>query len=142
MDGLAVDETTDRPVILWDCSDDVESLYHKTQKEAIEAFLDDIDPEDREETVMVYGYARMIVPKPTMADAADLVENWFGNNWEEFQGEDGPDTPNSTAVAAHQFLTVLHRDFKPWSCEQVTSEEVNVAAWIAENRPDWLENKT
>lgn len=131
-----------RPVILWDCRDDAEDLHHFTRNEAIEAYLDDIDPEDREETITVYGYDHMIVPKPTMADAADLVENWFENNWEEFQGEDGLDTPNSTAVAAHQFLTVLHRDFKPWSCEQVTSEEVNVAAWIAENRPDWLEKKT
>lgn len=125
-------------VILWDCSDDAEVLYHKTQNEAIETFLDDLAPDEREETVTVYGYARMVVPKPGLSDAKDLVDETFEGRWEEFIGEDGPDITDRMNEAALTFLTVLHEEFTPWACEQITSEEVNVAAWVAENRPDWL----
>lgn len=135
------EQTPDRPVVFWDCQDDAEVLTHTTKKGAIESYLDDRGLGEWEGKITVYGYAHMIASKPTMDDAVELVEYWFEMHWEELQGEDAPDTPNSTVVAAHQFLTVLHREFVPWACELVTSEEVDVAAWIAENRPDWLESK-
>jgi len=132
-------DATDRPVILWDCDDSAEQLNYSTKKVAIEAHLDGREQWDG--TVTVYGYARMIVPKPTMDDAVELVENWFEYRWEEYIGEDGPDTPDSTVEAAHKFLIVMHKEFVPWACEVVTSEEVNVAAWVAENRPNRLDSK-
>ncbi len=130
---------TERPVILWDCDEWTENLEHSEKKDAIESYLDGRDKWDG--TITVYGYARMIAPAPTMDDAVDLVNEWFEMKWEDLQGEDGPVAPNSTCDAALEFLTVLHKDFVPWACEVVTSEEVNVAEWIAENRPDWLEHK-
>lgn len=133
------EKATDQPVVFWDCKDDAEVLYHPTRKGAIEYYLDGADMWDG--TIKVYGYAHMVASKPTMDDAVELVNQWFEMNWEELQGEEGFDAPNSTVEAALVFLTVLHKDFVPWACEQVTSEEVNVTAWIAENRPDWLEGQ-
>jgi len=132
------DAASTRFVILWDCDDSAEQLNYSTMKEAIEAYLDGADIWAG--MVTVYGYSRMIVPKPDMADAIDLVNDFIEAHWEEYIGEDGPETPNSTCEAALEFLTVLHKNFVPWACEVVTSEEVNVAAWIAENRPDWLKH--
>ncbi len=125
-------------VILWDCNDDAEVLHHPTKNEAIEAYLDD-QVDVRDGTIQVYGSARMIAPAPGMDDAVDLVQQFFDMNWEELQGEDGWEAPNSTVEAALEFLTVLHRDFVPWACEIVTTDQIGVYAWIAEHRPDWLE---
>ena len=133
-------EKPDRPVILWDCDEDAVSLHYETKKEAIESFLDDTPLEDQGETITVFGYARMIVPQPDEANAESLVEEEFlGGLWEEYIGEDGPDITARMNEAALAFLTVLHEEFVPWACEQVSSEKINVAEWIAENRPDWLE---
>ena len=132
---------SDRSPVYWNCSEDEEILTHETKNNAIEEFLDNIDPNEQEETITVYGYVRMVAPKPDMEDAVTLVGDWFDTNWEELQGEDGPDILNSTYEAALVFLTVLHKEYVPWACEQVTSEEVNVAEWIAANRPDWLKPK-
>ena len=132
----------DRTIVFWDCDDGAETLYHRKKDEAIEAYLDNLDREEWKGTATVYGYAPMTVPKPTMENAVDLVDGWFEMNWEEFQGDDGPDTSNSTVEAALEFLTVLHKDFTPWACEVITSEEIDVAVWIAAERPGWLkENK-
>ena len=132
-------EVDDRTVVYWDCSDDAEILNYSIKKEAIESYLDGRNQWNG--TIKVYGYAHMVASKPTIDDAVDLVDHWFEMNWEELQGEDGFDAPNSTVEAALVFLTVLHKDFVPWACEQITSEEVDVGTWIAENRPDWLKEK-
>ena len=124
-------------VVFWDCDDGAEIFSHTTKEGAIEAYLDGIDLFDGK--IKAYGYARMVVPKPTMEDAVILVEDWFESHWEELQGDDGPDAPNSTCEAALAFLTVLHKNFVPWVCEIVTSEEVDIAEWIRTHRADWLD---
>ena len=132
--------TAERPVILWDCDDSAENLNWDTRDKAIEAYLDG-NLDEISGTITVYGYARMIAPEPDMDDALELVADWFERNWVELQGEDGTDTPDSTVDSAMEFLTVLHKEFVPGACEQVTSEEVDVSAWIAEHWPDWLKGK-
>lgn len=132
-------EAAERPVVFWDCSNDAEVLYYSTKKEAIESHLDDSDKLAGK--ITVYGYARMVIPEPTESDVMDLVEEFFEGRWEEYVGEDAPDITDRMQEAAQQFFTVMREEFVPWACEQVTSEEVDVLAWIKENRPDWLEEK-
>lgn len=119
-----------RPVVFWDCDDGVEELNHTSKDAAIEAYLDDLAEDHLPDTVILYGYARMTPSEPTMEDAVDLVDTFFEGNWEDFQGEDQPDTPNSTCEAALEFLKVLHKDFVPWACELIESEQVDVKLWI------------
>ena len=126
---------SDRPIIWWDCSGDSEILTYRTQNQAIESYLDTIDFADHEKVIKVYGYAHMIVPK---IDVNLMLEHILEREWEEYIGEDSPDITDRMGEAAQQFVDVLHKEFKPWACEQVTEEEVNVKTWITENRPDWL----
>ncbi len=130
-----------RQVVFWECHQNAEVLHHETKNEAIENYLDGIDLEDEEETVLVYGFARMVAPKPNKSDADYVVEDWFETHWEEFIGEDVPDITARMNEAALTFLTVLHDEFVPWACEEIESDEINVADWIKENRPDWLKDK-
>lgn len=129
----------EQPVILWDCQEDAENLNHATQDEAIESYLDGSNR--WEGKITVYGYARMIVPKPDEFTAERLVEDHILTFFEELIGEDGLDITDRMKEAALTFLDVLHEEFVPHACEQVASEEIDVADWIAENRPNWLEGK-
>ncbi|KKN17976.1 hypothetical protein LCGC14_0960340 [marine sediment metagenome] len=129
---------SDRAVVFWSCKDSDEYLHHTTKEEAIEDCLDGIDVLDG--TVTVYGYARMIVSKPGISDADDLLDEFLCGNWEEYISEDGPDITDRMQDAALTFLAVVHEEFIPWSCEVVTTEEVDVAAWITDHRPDWIKN--
>ena len=134
---LQESEKPERPVILWDCDDSAEELTWSDKNKAIEAYLDG-NLDEHSGTITVYGYARKYPPKPDMDDASEQVIHWFETNWVEYQGEEEPDISNITVEAALEFLTVLHRNYVPWACEQVTSEEIDVSAWIAEHRPHWL----
>ena len=33
------------------------------------------------------------------------------------------------------------KEYTPWACEPVVTEEVDTMEWIKEHRPDWLEDK-
>ena len=134
-------EQAERQVVFWDCDDGAEILYHDTKDEVLEAYLDSVDRDKWERVITVYGYARMIVPEPDDSDAASVAEETLDCRWEDFIGEDGSDVTDRMKEAALTFLKVLHEEFVPWACEVVTSEEVDVAAWIKEHRPDWLEQQ-
>lgn len=130
-----------REIMFWDCYPDAEGLSHTTIDEAVEAYLDDTPREDWPEAVLAEGYARMRVPAPEQADADDLVSAFFERNWEEYQGEDGVEITPRMLEAAATFLKTMHEEFTPWCCEVVHTEEVNVAAWVTEHRPDWLQGR-
>ncbi|HDY65352.1 MAG TPA: hypothetical protein ENH84_03850 [Phycisphaerae bacterium] len=127
---------TERPVVFWDCDDDAEILNYSEKNNAIEMHLDGRDKWDG--TITVYGYARMIAPVP---DAETVLENIFEGEWEEYVNENWPGRSIRMSQIAQQFVEAIHAEFKPWVCEVVTSEEVDVAEWIAENRPTWLEDR-
>ncbi len=129
----------DRPVILWDCDYGAETLHHSTMDEAIEAELDQNWDQDEEgQKIKVYGYARMIAPG---INVEPFLEEFFERQWEELQDEDGVDVTAGMRFAAETFLDTMHQEFVPWACEQVTSEEIDVSAWIKEHRPDWLKDR-
>ena len=128
-----------RQVVFWECHQNAEILHHENENEAIEAYLDDCDMENEKETITVYGFARMIVPKPTKSDVGYLVAELLETHWEEFTGEEEPDITPRMNEAALTFLTVLHEEFESWACEEIESHEINVVDWIKMNRPDWNE---
>lgn len=134
------EQNTNRPVILWDCDGDAEQLNHSDKNDAIEAAL--CGSNRWNGTITVYGFARMVVPKPSEEDAETLVDEVFEGRWEEYIGEDGPALTDRMNEAALQFLTVLQEEFVPWACEQVTFEEVDIVEWIARKRPDWVKERS
>lgn len=127
-------------IAYWSCEEGDEGLTHTDRNAAIKWYLDGM-ARDGTETIRVYGYARMIVPEPDEGDAEGLLETFFNNNWEEFQGEDGVDITPEMQADARTFLEALHREFRPWACEIVSTETVNVNDWTKEHQPHWLKER-
>ena len=136
-----------RKIEFWDCDDGAELLNYQDIDEALESHLDsevfeaqqDGDPLPSE--VIVYGYAPMKIAAPTEKDADNFLRDFLEGHHEDYQGEDGIEPTDAMTQAAFAFLKVLHAEWVPWMCEVVETKTVNVAAWIAEHRPDWLEPK-
>ena len=128
-----------RKIVFWDCDDDAEILHHETEYEAIEAHLDGIYPAEWGETITVYGFARKITPKIDPDRVLEYIEE---HEWEEFIREDGMDITPRMKEAAQTFVDILHEEFVPWRCDRVSSEEIDVAAWVKEHCPHWLIGKS
>ena len=125
---------SEREIVFWDCDEHREELTWTDRDEAIEYGIDDA-AEDSPETIMVYGFARMT---PSL-DANDVRE-WLANGpFDELLDPDGDDWwTDDMQRAAEEFCARIRGAFKPWACEQVTKETVNVREWLQEHRPDWL----
>ncbi len=138
-----------REIVFWTCDDDGEYLTHSDRNDAIEELLDaNLAPgmtaaqvlEELPETIDVYGYARMKVEtRATVPE--DLVRAVLDDLDETYSGPDGSLTEEPTAAmldAARALIAAVVAEYKPWACERVTTEHVDVNAWIREHRPDWL----
>ena len=42
-------------------------------------------------------------------------------------------------AAEEAFIAAVLAEYKPWACEEVWQEDVNVMAWVTDHQPDWLE---
>lgn len=131
----------EREIVLWECDPDAEILNHNTRDEAIEHFLDGQGFLQTSGTIQVNGFARMIPEQGAWAEDA-VIDALLEGPWEELvDPENGPERTREMAEAAKVFVAVMVKEFHVWACEIVTTEDVDVAAWIKENRPDWLEKK-
>ena len=139
---------TDREIILWDCNEEKEQLSHLELDDAIEAaiepwlergmtreqFLAQLD-EALGPTINVHGFARSEMP--TFERLLDKLMDWLDIDL-ELGSPDGPDEPSEgLKAAARTFHEALLREYTPWSCEPVTTEEVNLREWI-EKHPEVL----
>ena len=127
-----------RKVAYWG-PEDCEQLTHEDMDEAIEEMLDGTYPGPLSGKIEVYGYARMEVGVPSGA-LEDVLENLhmeYGNpdeNWED-------PTPKMK-LAEEMFLEVIRSEYKPYLCEIIETQEIDVAKWVLANRPDWLKDVT
>lgn len=123
-----------REPVLWG-SPDSERLEYTDEDEAIEGILDDIDGQ-LPERITICGFACMeviISRLHPLEDCLEALDEEYGNP------EDGPDGPTKAMEEAERmFLEILKKEYVPWVCEEVCRKEINVAAWVKENRPDWL----
>lgn len=128
----------ERPVAYWTCDEYEEALQYEDIDEAVEAWLDqaDIDWDDEDATVTVYGFARMEVswcPEFMLERALEDID-------EDHADPNGKGTKPTPAMiaAAEAFARVLESEYESWACEQVTTREVPVLAWVREHAPHWL----
>lgn len=134
-----------RKVEYWDCDECAEILNHTDPDDAIEYLLDGLlGPEMtgkqvREalpEKLEVKGYARMKIA------VQDPLEFMIENLYEEYGNPEGDPSDGITddmRKAADALMKVVEEQYKPWACEPVETEEIDVIAWVEKNRPDWLE---
>lgn len=133
---------SDRRVEFW-AVQDTEDLRHRTLDEAVGEYLDDLAPLGWPETVTVTGYARREVHMPMFDCARGLLEVYVGDLHDEY-GYD-PEGPEAWALASNAEITIvldvlraLHDRFEPCLCDPVTSEVVDVEAWVEQHKPHWL----
>lgn len=140
----AVAPKPERPVVIWHWRDDEEEL--PACDDVDEAVYNAIHaagwgmcgklerPGMLEETVTVYGFARMA---PTV-----LAWRYLEQALEDLDEEhsDGSATKPTPAMieAADAFASAIEREYVSWACEVVEKRVVNVREWCAAHRPEWL----
>ncbi len=128
-----------RTIEYWD-SDDEERLIHTDIDEAIESILDGTDklPEKLE----ICGFARMELPGVEFL-ATDVLDRLLEGLDEDHGDPDGSYTSGTDKMkeAAVKFTATVLDEYVSWACEIVKRETVDVAAWVKENRPEWLEQE-
>jgi hypothetical protein len=120
-------KTQDRKPVFFTCDQDEERLTFTDPDEAIENYLDDLDDPLPEE-VTVYGFAPIQATRSVDAIAGGHLEALLESLDEEY-GDPGDRT----------YVAAVLAEYKPWACEQVSSEAVNVREWVKEHAPHWLE---
>jgi hypothetical protein len=129
----------------YDADEGAEVLHHDTPDEAVEYHLDGVDPildADLLTTPLrIYAFKRAKVSASDVENLPGIVLNdlmqWLDDN-EYGDPEDGSEPTPKMELAARVFIDTIVREFKVWSCECIGYTEVDVAEWIAKNRPDWL----
>ena len=143
-DHERLDEALERPVVIWhyredeeelpSCDDPDEAIYNAIH-EAGWGMCGKLErPGMLEETVTVYGFARM-APK---VQAWRYLEQVLEDLDEEHS--DGSATKATPAMveAADAFAAAIEREYVSWACEVVEKRVVNVREWCAVHRPGWL----
>jgi hypothetical protein len=122
--------------IFWGVNDP-EELSSEDPDEAIGDHLESLKREDWPETLSLHGFVRKKVEYNRKCGPLDQM-------LEELDDEyDGPDrdgtTPTKAMLAAEEaFIAAVLAEYKPWACEEVWQEGVNVLAWVTAHQPDWL----
>ncbi len=117
----------DREVVLFSAGDgEREQLIARSVEEAVREWADERLDEELPDTVTVYGYARMQVP----LDPACLLERVLEHLDEEHGGEDETEPTDGMKAAAQVFVDAVMKEYTPWACEQVTTQEVRVSPYV------------
>lgn len=115
-----------------------EERLHDSLHDAVLYHLDQLDLERMPDTVEVWEYSRMR-PRVRWSAAEYLLEDMD----EEFGDPDGPTESGVTAgmrEAEAALEAAVLKDYVPWACEPNGKiHVVNVADWVRENAPNWLE---
>jgi hypothetical protein len=121
--------TMERKIELWG-KEDAEYLHCVDKNEAIAEALDDMG--ELPETIKICGYARMKISTATFSPLEEIIEVLDEN----FGDPEGAATELTEVMeeAEKAFLAVIEKEYKPWACEIVTTETVNVKEWVKEYR--------
>ena len=120
-----------------------ERLSCSTVDEYMESVLDIMPMEKWPETIRVSSFIRLTVDRREVAlldDVLDRLDENYGDPEGYAADAYQPTKEMRDAEKALQDLILKH--YKPWMCEDVSSEEVNVKEWVTEHRPHWLEEES
>lgn len=133
----------------WTCTDP-ENLTHDSPDEAVGEYLDNLETKHWPTTLTVQAYVRQVVDDDDAERAIDNgvdygMENFFESLDETYNCGDDCDPSEDEELKkelAACYRRALVRYFV-WSCEHSPDldEQVNIAAWVRKNRPDWAEEQ-
>lgn len=136
------------PVEYWDCDKHEEVLTYTDQDDAIENELGrrltrHMTPEEVLRVlgteVTVYGFARKKLHW-SAEKLAELVLEHMDDSMELGKPGDWTEPTPRILDAAGALLRVLREEYKVWTYECVEEHVIGVPKWVAENRPDWLDD--
>jgi len=114
-------------------SPDDESLIHEDLDEYMEEVLSMYAADATlPETITVCGYVRQKLEPTWIADMVlDPIIEWV----DEEHGDPNESTKQTDGMkkAAKEFAEKFVKEYHVWSCDQVSTEEVNVAQWRKDN---------
>jgi len=125
---------------MYDCCDN-EDLTHECPDDAVEEYLDGSDAEHWPDVLRVKAYDRtQITDKEKQRIAGRILESLFDDLNDDYCGDDRVDPTPAAETAARVFVDAVIADFHVWRCDRVPHEDehVPVAAWVRENRPEWI----
>jgi hypothetical protein len=133
--------SADEKPVFWDCADG-EELHHTDPDDAIECHLNNWFPRVPE-TVTLTGYTHDVVPIDAvdhllgeeggpLRAVLDALQEPFGNP------EEPIDATPAMLEAERAFVAAVLKEFQPWACHEVCSEEVDVVEWLREHDPERL----
>lgn len=134
----------------WSHDDGAEELYHSDQDDAIRDHLDSmLSPgcgdvlKELPTTIKVYGYTRRRLAENEPAIDPDMiVERIFEDLDGEYNSphDSNDEAPHAAILEAAKALCAAVREHYPvWACERTREETIDVAAWVREHEPEWLQ---
>jgi hypothetical protein len=131
---------------MYDCCDN-EDLRHEHPDDAVEEYLDACEATNWPRVLQVKAWDHSIVvelDKDRFAEWA--IDNLLENLHDNYGGDDyvniAPEQQLLVEAAARNFVDVTVAAYgQPWRCDRVPREDewVPVAAWVLENKPEWIE---
>lgn len=121
----------------WSCEEDAEILTAEDHNDAIEFYLDQHGQKAGKLTI--YGYKTQSLPKNALS--TDYILEWSLEVLDEEYGNPNEATePNAAMIeAAKVFAAAICDNYKVWTCDVIQTAEIDIAEWIARERPDWQE---
>ena len=128
----------------WDCDEDAEMLYCESMDEAIESYLDShLNLEDiwSTDTLTVYGFVPIYPTFQILRGyVIEKVLEWLD---EEYGPDDSYTEATDAMIEAEGiFIEAILKEYRSKRYKVAKKVEINVAEWVKENRPDWLEDLT
>ena len=134
-------EEAERVCVFWGINDP-EDLGAEDPDTAIAEHIESLLRDKWPETVSLHGFVRMTVEyKPgrrfgPLANILEALDEEYGDP-DDNHDETKPTPKMEEAECA--FIAAVVAEYKPWTCEEIYQEEVNVMEWVRANQPDWLE---
>lgn len=128
----------ERAVEYYSCNRADEHLKARSPNEAIEEYLD--GREDLGGHIMLYHYARKMKPTPEKLKGLvlELVIEQLDLSYDLGPPDEPTEQTEEMESAEAIFLRAFLESYVPWACEIVDQTEIDVQAWVRDNRPDWL----
>lgn len=124
MDDKMTREEAEKVCTYWGINN-TEELSHEDADEAIREYLIGFKPGELPTTVRLHGF----VKKKVTYSSGVLLERMLEDLDEEYR-DDFTEPTESMKAAEQAFIAAVLAEYKPYWCDEVYKEEIDVAAWV------------
>lgn len=123
----------------WSCNRDADYLTHQSIEFAIDEFLEDVEPPEWPDEVVVYGFAPMEVrfsgyARDNMLD--ELVESLDEDYGDPYGNSDDYRPSDAVKAKADELLRLMEAEYPCWTCEEVETVTVPLRDYVPLERSE------